>query len=237
VGARADGYPGISLGLIGSRISTLMRPWQARILAYDPYVPDTKFIKHGGQRVDLESLLRESNMVSLHVVLTHETRHMIGAAQLSLMKPTAILINTSRGFRVDKPALVEALQQERIAGAVLDVFAHEPLTLDSSLRILGDKVLFSPHMVSSNVDSGLGPGTRWATESILHTLRGDVPDNVYNTEVIPCWQSRFGGKKRVGGEARSVDATSSLSEVVVAMAWAVSDVRNDAQIIATGRPV
>jgi phosphoglycerate dehydrogenase-like enzyme len=171
-----------------------MRPWQARILAYDPYVPHTKFAEHGVQRVDLDTLLRESDVVSLHVVLTRETRHMIGAAQLSLMKPTAILINTSRGFCVDEPALVAALQQERIAGAALDVFEHEPLALDSPLRTLGDKVLLSPHMISSNVGSGLHPGIRWATESILRALRGEVPDNVYNTEVIPRWQSRFAGR-------------------------------------------
>jgi phosphoglycerate dehydrogenase-like enzyme len=199
VGARADGYPGISLGLIGlgrigSRVATLMRPWNIKILAYDPYVPDAKFIEHGVQRVDLDTLLRESDVVSLHVVLTRETRQMIGAAQLGLMKPTAVLINTSRGFCVDEPALVEALQQERIAGAALDVFEYEPLALDSPLRTLGDKVLLSPHMVSSNVGSGLGPGIRWATESVLCALRGEVPDNVYNTEVIPRWQSRFAGR-------------------------------------------
>jgi D-3-phosphoglycerate dehydrogenase / 2-oxoglutarate reductase len=199
VGARADGYAGITLGLIGlgrigSRVATLMRPWNIKILAYDPYVPDTKFVEHGVQRVDLDTLLRESDVVSLHVVLTRETRQIIGAAQLRLMKPTAILINTSRGFCVDESALVEALQQERIAGAALDVFEYEPLALNSPLRSLGDKVLLSPHMVSSNLGSGLRPGVRWATESVLNALRGEVPDNVYNTEVIPRWQSRFGGK-------------------------------------------
>jgi len=199
VGARADGYPGLTLGLIGlgrigGRVATLMRPWQARILAYDPYVPDVKFTEYGVQRVDLDTLLRESDVVSLHVVLTRETRQMIAGAQLALMKPSAILINTSRGFCVDELALVEALQQGRIAGAALDVFEQEPLALDSPLRALGDKVLLSPHMVSSNVGSGLRPGVRWATESVLFALHGEVPDNVYNTEAIPRWQSRFAGK-------------------------------------------
>jgi phosphoglycerate dehydrogenase-like enzyme len=199
VGSRADGYAGITLGLIGlgrigSRVATLMRPWQIRILAYDPYVPDAKFAELGVQRVDLDMLLRQSDVVSLHVVLTPETRHMIGATQLARMRPTAIVINTSRGPCIDEPALVEALQRGRIAGAALDVFEHEPLALDSPLRSLGDKVLLSPHMVSSNLGSGLLPGIRWATESVLCALRGEVPDNVYNTEVIPRWRSRFGGK-------------------------------------------
>src|SRR5262249_59866220 len=102
LGSRPDGYAGITLGLIGlgrigSRIATLMRPWQMRILATDPYVPESKFAEHGVTRVDLPTLLRESDVVSLHVVLTRETRHMVGAAQLAQMKRHAILINTSRG--------------------------------------------------------------------------------------------------------------------------------------------
>jgi D-3-phosphoglycerate dehydrogenase len=72
----------IGLGGIGSRIATLLRPWNMRILAADPYVPESKFAEHGVTRVDLPTLLRESDVVSLHVVLTRETRHMIGAAQL-----------------------------------------------------------------------------------------------------------------------------------------------------------
>src|SRR5216117_2471675 len=200
LGARADGYAGVTLGLIGlgrigSRIATLMRPWKMRIIAADPYVPEAKFAEHGVTRVDLPTLLREADVVSLHVVLTRETRHMIDAAQLGLMKPTAILINTSRGPCVREAALTEALIRGQIGGAALDVFEEEPLARDSSLRNLGDQVLLSPHMVSSNVGSGLGPGIRWATESVLHALRGEVPDNVYNKEVIPRWERRFGGKR------------------------------------------
>jgi phosphoglycerate dehydrogenase-like enzyme len=199
VGSRADGYGGITLGLIGlgrvgGRVADLMRPWQARILAYDPYVADAKFVEHGVERVDLDTLLRESDVVSLHVVLTRETRHMIGAEQLGMMKPSAILINTARGFCVDEQALVEALSGGRIAGAAIDAFEHEPLAGDSPLRQLGDKVLLSPHMISANVGSGLGPGIQWATESVLSALRGDVPDHVYNVEVIPQWKRRFAGK-------------------------------------------
>ena len=89
----------------------------------------------------------------------------------------------------------EAIVAIQIGGAALDVFEEEPLARDSSLRNLGDQVLLSPHMVSSNVGSGLGPGIRWATESVLHALHGEVPDNVYNKEVIPRWERRFGGKR------------------------------------------
>jgi len=198
LGSRGDGYAGVTLGIIGlgrigSRIATLLRPWKMRILATDPYVPDTKFTEHGVTRVDLPTLLRESDIVSLHVVLTRETRGMIGARELALMKPTALLINTSRGPCVQEAALVEALLRGQIAGAALDVFEQEPLSLDSPLRNLGDKVLLSPHMVSFNAGSGLGPGIQWATESVLRALRGEVPDNVYNKEVIPRWERRFAG--------------------------------------------
>ncbi len=199
-GSRAsDGYAGITLGIvglgrIGGRIARLMRPWGMRMIGCDPYVPDSKFAELGVERVDLQTLLRASDVVTLHVVLTKETRRMIGAAQLALMKPSAILVNTSRGLCVDEKALIDALEKSRIAGAALDVFETEPLAADSPLRKMGDKVLISPHMVSSNVGSGLKPGVAWATKSVVSALRGEVPDNVYNTEVIPQWQSRFGGK-------------------------------------------
>jgi phosphoglycerate dehydrogenase-like enzyme len=200
LGSRAsDGYPGIKLGIIGlgrigSRVAHLMRPWGMKMLGYDPYVPDSKFADFGVQRVELPTLLRESDVVTLHVVLTKETRHMISGAQLAMMKPTAILINTSRGFCVDEKALIEAFQKRKIAGAALDVFENEPLAADSPLRKMDDRVLISPHMVSANVGSGLKPGLLWATRSVISALRGEVPDNVYNKEVIAQWQSRFGGK-------------------------------------------
>jgi len=92
------------------------------------------------------------------------------------------------------PEIVGALEKGQVAGAALDVFEEEPLALDSPLRKMGDKVLLSPHMVSANVGSGLGPGIRWATNSVLAALDGIVPDNVYNKEVIQQWESRFGGK-------------------------------------------
>jgi phosphoglycerate dehydrogenase-like enzyme len=210
VGARADGYPGLTIGIVGlgrvgSRLADLLRPWRARIIACDPYVDDAHFAAHGVQRVDLPTLLSQSDVVTLHCYLNRETRHMIGAKQFDRMKPTAILLNASRGPVVDEAALVEALQQQRIAGAGLDVFEREPLPLDSPLRGLGDCVLLSPHMITNNVGSGVGPAIGMATEAVLQVLRGEVPDEgiIFNRDAIPKWSTRFGGKSLLS----SVSAT------------------------------
>jgi phosphoglycerate dehydrogenase-like enzyme len=200
VGRHQDGYPGLTIGIvglgrIGRRFADLLAPWRVRILACDPYVEESRFILCNAERVDLETLLGESDVISLHVVLTSETRQMIGAEELSRMKQGAILINTARGSVVNTGALVDALESGRIAAAGLDVFEDEPLPADSPLLKMGHKVLLSPHMASSNVDGGLKQGIIWANRSVLAALDGKVPEHVYNKEVIPRWRERFGGRK------------------------------------------
>jgi phosphoglycerate dehydrogenase-like enzyme len=208
VGARADGYPGITIGIVGlgrvgTRLADLLRPWRARVIACDPYVADAHFAEHGVKRVDLDTLLSASDVVTLHVYLNRETRHMVGAPQFARMKPGAILLNASRGPVVDESALVEALQTKRIAGAGLDVFEREPLPLDSPLRGLGDCVLLSPHMITNNVGSGVGPAIGLATEAVLDVLHGQVPneDIIFNRDAIPTWLERFGGQSLLANAA------------------------------------
>jgi len=201
VGRRQDGYPGLTIGIVGlGRIARvvveLLAPWKARIIAYDPYVDNKQFAARNVEKVDLPTLLKESDVVSLHVVLTDETSHMIGAEEIAMMKQDAILINTSRGQVIDEKAMAEALESGKLAAAGLDAFEHEPLPADSPLRKLGNKVLLSPHMI--NDGSGLGPGIEWTTRSVLAVLNGEVPDNVYNKEIIPRWLERFGGHKVEG---------------------------------------
>jgi len=200
IGRRQDGYAGLTVGIIGlgrigRRLAELLTPWRVRILACDPYVDLSRFVLSNAERVNLDTLLRESDIVSLHVILTEETRMMIGSRELGLMKPDAILVNTARGQVIDESAMIKALQNGKLAAAGLDVFQDEPLPADSLLRKLGHKVLLSPHMVTSNLNSGLKPGIEWATRSVFSALRGEVPDNVYNKEVIPKWLERFGGRK------------------------------------------
>lgn len=199
VGSRAsDGFPGQTIGLVGfgriaSRVSQLLAPWRARIIAYDPYVQPAQFLMHGVQRVDYETLLRESDVVSFHVVLTKETRYMFGEKELKLMKPNAIVLNTARGKVVDEKALARAIEEGRIRGGAIDAFEEEPLPMDSPLRKLGDRVLLSPHSASYTEGGELRQGVDWATRSVLTALQGGIPDNVYNKEVIPKWKERFGG--------------------------------------------
>jgi D-3-phosphoglycerate dehydrogenase / 2-oxoglutarate reductase len=211
-----DGYAGLAIGLvglgrIGRRVARLLQPWDVRILAYDPYVSDEVFPASGVERAEYHTLLRTADVVSLHVTLTRETRRMLGPEQLALMKRSAVLLNTSRGTVVDEAALTRALQEGQIAAAGLDVFEDEPLATDSPLRRMGDKVLLSPHMIAYNLGSGLKPGIAWSTRSVLSALRGEVPDNVFNTEVIPRWRERFERKSvlvnaecRRGGSPRRI---------------------------------
>lgn len=199
LGSREDGYQGITIGLVGlgrvgTRLAELLRPWKVKLIAYDPYLPDSRFGDLGVRRVDLQTLLTESDVVSLHVTLTKETRHMIRAAELKQMKPNAILINTSRGGAIDEKDLARALEEGTVAAAGLDVFEDEPVLPDNPLLRLGDKVLLSPHIVSGNLGAGLKPGILWATEAVIKALGGEVPNHVFNEEVIPRWLQRFGGK-------------------------------------------
>jgi len=193
-----DDYPGLTLGLIGlgrigARVAQLFAPWRMKIIATDPYIDDERFVKNGVEKVDLDTLLKDSDIVSMHCVNTKETSRLMDAENFKKMKPTAIFVNTSRGANVDEAALAEALENEVIAAAAIDAFADEPIATDSPLKKLGNKVILSPHMVSSNQASGLGPGYIWATNAVLQAMAGEVPNNVFNPEVIEHWKERFGG--------------------------------------------
>jgi phosphoglycerate dehydrogenase-like enzyme len=199
LGARvSEGTSGITIGLVGLgrialRVAQLLAPWRVRIIACDPYAEPWKFQLANAQRVDYETLLREADVVSFHVVLTNETRFMMDEAELALCKKGATIINTARGKVIREEALARSIASGQIAGAALDVFEDEPLPMDSPLRALGTKVLLSPHAASYNAGGELRPGMVWAVQSMLTALRGGVPDNVYNKQVIPRWLERFGG--------------------------------------------
>jgi len=199
VGRRADGYPGITVGIVGlgrvgSRVAELLEPWRVRLLGTDPYVEDASFALLGVERVDLDTLLRESDVVTLHCNLTRETRGLIGSRALDHMKPDALLINTARGPIVDVDALRDAVERGLIGGAAIDVLPHEPPPAGSGLLTLGDKVILSPHMVAANQGGTLEAAIPWATDAVLAALRSEVPEYVYNREAIELWRRRFAGR-------------------------------------------
>ncbi len=182
----------IGLGRVGREVAKRLEAWGVRLIAYDPYVDQRQFKQLGVERVSLEEVLRESDVVSIHVVLTSETTHMIGPKELRMMKPSAYLINTARGEVIPQDDLAAALREGLIAGAALDVFEEEPLPKESPLRTIDPaRLIMTPHIIGNNFPSRMS-GQRMALESILCLLRGETPSTVLNREAIPRWQERFG---------------------------------------------
>ncbi len=172
----------VGLGAIGKEVAKRARGFGMRILAYDVYRDEAFAAQHGVTYVSLEQLLRESDYVTLHILLNDQTKHLINAERLALMKPTAYLINTARGGIVDTQALYEALKERRIAGAALDVFENEPLEADSPLRSL-DNVYLSPHAAGQSVQAMTLMGTM-AADNVIAILKGERPAGIVNPEVL-----------------------------------------------------
>jgi phosphoglycerate dehydrogenase-like enzyme len=204
LGRRSDGYAGITVGIVGlgragSRVAELLRPWNMRVLGVDPYVDAGKFARCGVERADLDTVLREADVVTLHCNLTTETRGIIDRRRLALLKPSAVLINTSRGAVVDLDALCDALDANALAAAALDVLPEEPPQKNARILCFGDRVLLSPHMIAANQGGTLGAAIPWAAAAALAALRGELPDCIYNTEAVAKWQRRFGGQSLLTG--------------------------------------
>ncbi len=142
----------IGFGAIGSAVAKRLLGFGMRVLAADPYVAETTIGRSGVERVELDKVLAESDFVSVHVPANDETRNLIDRRRIGLMKPTAYFVNTSRAGIVDQDALLDALRNDRIAGAALDVFDQEPLPADSPLLAL-DNVTLTPHMSGGSDDS------------------------------------------------------------------------------------
>ena len=168
-------------GRIGQAVARRGRGFEMRVIYHDVQRATAEIERElAAQFVDRETLLRESDFLSLHVPLTPETHHLIGARELSLMKPSAFLINTARGKVVDEEALVDALKSHRIAGAGLDVFEHEP-HLHPELAKLENVVLL-PHLGSATAATRLKMALL-AVENLLAALAGRRPPNIVNPEV------------------------------------------------------
>lgn len=142
----------VGLGKIGSHVAIAAKAMGMKILAYDPFISTERANQLGCSLVDLDILFSESDYITLHVPKTKETANLINAEALSKMKPTTRIINCSRGGIIDENALIEALENNQIAGAALDVFETEPLG-ESKLRDLGSKVILTPHLGASTAEA------------------------------------------------------------------------------------
>jgi phosphoglycerate dehydrogenase-like enzyme len=167
----------VGYGRIGQLVAQRLRGFDVDVLVHDP-------AQAGDNEVDvvsLPTLLGTADLVSLHVPLVPSTSSLIGAGELALMRPDAILVNTARGGVVDEAALIDALEHRRIAGAALDVFDHEP-PRDSRLLALPNVVL-SPHNAGLSVES-IREMTRRATASVIDVLAGRTPAHLANPELL-----------------------------------------------------
>ena len=167
------------------------RAWGMKVIGYDPYVKPETVASLGVRMVSFEELLQQSDLVTLHVVLTRETRGMLGMREFKMMKPTAFVVNTSRGQAIKEAELVQALKEKIITAAALDVFEQEPLPMDNPLRQVDPlRLILTPHNIGANPGSAEA-GQKMAAESMLAILDGKIPDTVVNPLAIPRWKERF----------------------------------------------
>jgi glyoxylate reductase len=172
----------IGLGRIGREVAKRAKGFEMRVLYHDLDRQPRLERELGLVYTDLETLLKESDLISLHTPLTPETYHLIGAEQFAVMKKTAVLVNTSRGQVVDQRALYQALVSGEIAGAGLDVTDPEPIDPDDALLEL-DNCVVVPHIASASVAARTLMATM-AAENLVAALQGRMPRNPVNPEVL-----------------------------------------------------
>jgi D-3-phosphoglycerate dehydrogenase len=186
---------GLTLGLIAfGRIPRALVPkakgFGLRILAYDPYLEPEIFSEFGVERVELDQLLAESDVVSVHAPFNSETRHMVGLEQLKKMKPSACLVNTARGPIVDHEALYAALTEDIIAAAGFDVTEPEPINADNPLLKL-DNFVVTGH--SAHANSAASPGLSLRPgEEIIRVVKGEWPIGLVDPRVKEKYSQRWG---------------------------------------------
>lgn len=168
----------VGLGAIGSRVARIASGFKMHILTYDPYLSINAAKEKNAELVSLEKLLRESDFITLHVVLNEKTKDMIGTKELNLMKPTAYLFNASRGPIIVEKDLIKALEEKKLAGAGLDVFAKEPIDPENPL-LKFNNVVVSPHCAGNSEDA-LVATSMAVSQEIIRILSGETPKNLVN---------------------------------------------------------
>ncbi len=202
----------VGIGAVGQLVARRLRPFGARVLAYDPFIGQDDAILAGVELVSLETLLEESDFVSLHAAVTDESRGLIGSAELTRIKRGAFLVNTARAALVDEEALVQALRSGCLGGAALDVFAVEPPGADHPLLTLPN-VIATPHAGGNTFEVAAHQG-RIAADALSQLVNGERPRHALNLETL----ERF----RWEGPRESL-SPEALAELGKRSAPAVSD--------------
>jgi D-3-phosphoglycerate dehydrogenase len=182
----------VGFGRIGQAVASKARAFGLRILAADPVVSPAAVESAGGTLVDMATLLRESDFVTLHAPLTNDTRNLIGPDELALMKPEAFLINAARGPLIDEGALFIALRDGLIAGAGLDVMVDNVPSQDHPLLSL-DNIIITPHVAFFSQESTLELEQR-AAAAVVSVMKGEMPENLVNHAVLQHPTPRHGLK-------------------------------------------
>jgi phosphoglycerate dehydrogenase-like enzyme len=187
----------IGLGNIGRSTAERFRGWEANLLGFDPYVTQEVGDKYGVRMVDKDTLLRESDVVSVMVTLTDETKYLLDAPDFAKMKRGAYVVNTARGACINEKALIAALQSGHLGGAGIDAWEQEPTYADNPLRTMPN-VIATGHGIghSEELHAALPP---LAAENILRGLQGEPPVYVRNPQVLPKWAERL---RRLGVEPK-----------------------------------
>jgi D-3-phosphoglycerate dehydrogenase len=172
----------LGFGKIAKALASKVQPLGMKVLVYDPYLEPELISRHGAEAASLDSLLAESDAISIHVPLSPETDNLIGQRELARMKSTAFLINTSRGGIVDEQALAIAIKEGRLSGAALDVLTIEPPPPDHPLR-QAPNVILTPHLAFYSRESVIELQTK-AAEEVARALTGELPRSPVNREVI-----------------------------------------------------
>jgi D-3-phosphoglycerate dehydrogenase len=175
----------IGLGKVGAEVAQRAQGLAMRVIAFDPYVATEHAGKLGVTMLSMEEVLQQADFVTLHTSLTSSTRGLIGAHELNLLKPGARLINCARGDLIDEEALLNALNENRLAGIALDVFSHEPVGDNAILNQLlaHERVIATPHLGASTEEAQVGVATDVA-EQVVSVLRGGFPRAAVNAPLI-----------------------------------------------------
>ncbi|GAG60509.1 unnamed protein product [marine sediment metagenome] len=175
----------IGFGSIGKRVAEKIRPFKLSIIVYDPFVNSKLISEYSAKKVELETLLHQSDYISLHCPLNKSTKYLIDFKEIKIMKKGVFIINTSRGEIINLKALYKAIKDEKIAGAALDVLEKDPPFLTDIMNT--DKIIYTPHVAWNSVEAETEL-RKSAAQEVKRVLEGGRPLNLVNKELLKYYQ-------------------------------------------------